>query len=289
METSSTRTWGVDGNPDYPVGETRLVSPTPIFENQVGTMGNPILIDIVDPRADIEGGTIPETLSNASWSPICAGEGSNHHGYQDPDLSVDGRSAGSLEIQEGTTYSPILINSVSPRAHTEGDTIPESLSIPHRAPSLPSRCTTKGCTQASTVDVHDTSGSPSYSQNGREHLPNVEKVNGSAKADVQIQTIYNPSHSLSRLIQSLKNTKTDSIRSCIAHRPSQDGMEFLCIKLQWYSHAELGQLAPDLLNEYIHEQGLHELTGAPKKRATPPEPRRSSREKRRRTRYSPSI
>ncbi|THC93587.1 hypothetical protein EYZ11_006940 [Aspergillus tanneri] len=233
-------------------------------------MGNPILIDIVDPRADIEGGTIPETLSNASWSPICAGEGSNHHGYQDPDLSVDGRSAGSLEIQEGTTYSPILINSVSPRAHTEGDTIPESLSNPSQSPIsavtiyIQASCTTKGCTQASTVDVHDTSGSPSYSQNGREHLPNVEKVNGSAKAD-------------------------DSIRSCIAHRPSQDGMEFLCIKLQWYSHAELGQLAPDLLNEYIHEQGLHELTGAPKKRATPPEPRRSSREKRRRTRYSPSI
>ncbi|KAA8641646.1 uncharacterized protein ATNIH1004_011782 [Aspergillus tanneri] len=96
---------------------------------------------------------------------------------------------------------------------------------------------------------HDTSSSTYRSQNTREHLPVTETVNSTAKVDAQTQTTCDTASILLLPLGYI-------IINYLAHRSAQDGVEFLCIKLQWHSQAELGRFAPDMLNEYIHKQGL---------------------------------
>ncbi|KAE8396890.1 hypothetical protein BDV37DRAFT_267165 [Aspergillus pseudonomiae] len=71
-----------------------------------------------------------------------------------------------------------------------------------------------------------------------------------------------------------------NITRILKHRSTPEGsLTFLCLQVQWYSHSELEEYTPELVDQYLYRGRPHERSRARKRQAACETPLASDRQK----------
>ncbi|KAE8311137.1 hypothetical protein BDV41DRAFT_578973 [Aspergillus transmontanensis] len=247
----------------------------------LGSASNPILINIEESSAkslspdDTDGDTIPETPSYRSQSHICNGQEDDQqtHHFNNGIVSM---APGSHKGHSVTIHG-LVHEGVAEGSPHSGDIAAQPSNRDGCTPAVVSHATVAESSVRNVYTGHTTeSGGPAallgaHVSDGSKCMqntmfPRVEQASKRARVDADTQTADDQRPNSMTINQS--DDRTDSITVILTRRSAPEGrFTFLCRSVEWYSHHELRQWAPGLLDEYLHRTRLHERARAHKRRA----------------------